>query len=224
MEKYKNQIDAANKLMEILPKDELKNDKFVIVCLSLKSVILADTIAAKLNMSYEILFSEQIFAPNNDECEIAIVSESEEIVINENLIKSFDVSQDFIFGEAHRKYEEKILKNIYKYRKGKLLENLGGKNILLVDIGCQTGSTALVGIKTLINLGAKSLFYASPIIPSDVAANLNSLVDEIYCVNKIADFVDTDFYYESQISVNSDEILSVLEDSPNYLPLQKEEK
>lgn len=222
--KFKDQIDAANKLAEILPASELKNNEFIMVCLSLESVILADVVAKKLDLSYELLFSEKITAPNNDECEIAVVSETEEIVINESLANAFYVTQDYIFGEAHRKYEEKILKNIYKFRKGKLLENLGGRNILLIDEGCQTGSTALVGIKTLINLGAKSVFYATAMMPSDISANLSSLVDEIYCVEKIADFVETDFYYEEKLGVNSDEILRILEESPKYLPLKKEIK
>ena len=219
--KFTSRIDAAEQLLEILPKEELKQNNFVIVCLSLSSVVLSDILARNLKLDYEILFSEPIFAPNNTECEIAAVSETEEILINDNLIKSFGITKDFIFGEAGRKYEEKILKNVYKYRKGELLENLIGKNILLIDEGCETGTTAMLAVKTFMKLNAQSIFYATPLIPQDIINNLNNVVDELYYVKKIADFVEVDFYYEDQ-EVNSDELMKILEESPYYLPLQKE--
>ena len=219
--KFASRSEAAEALLEILPKEDLRINKFVIVCLSLSSVVLSDILARNLKLDYEILFSEPIFAPNNLECEIAAVSETKEILINDNLIKSFNITKDFVFGEAERKYEEKILKDIYKYRKGELLENLVGKNILLVDEGCETGATALLAIKTFMKLNAQSIFYATPVIPQDIINNLNNFIDELYYAKKIADFVDVDFYYEDQ-QANSDELMKILEESPYYLPLQKE--
>ncbi|QQF52025.1 phosphoribosyltransferase family protein [Campylobacter fetus] len=219
--KFENELDAAEKLLDILPKNELIDNDFVVVGSSLDSVVLIDKVASSLQLSYELLFSEQILAPNNPECEIGMVSETEEIVVNDELIKAFNISLDFIYGEAHRKYEEKILKNVYRYRKGKLLGDLKGKNILLIDEGCQTGATALVCIKTLINLEARSIVYATPLMPLNIVPYLNTLVDSIFCVKKIANFVDVDFYYKDKISPSSEAIMSILEDSPYYLPLQK---
>ncbi|MFW5624605.1 MAG: sodium:proton antiporter [Campylobacter hyointestinalis] len=219
--KFENQLDAADKLFEILPKNELINGDYVLICSSLDSIVLTDRVARALGLSYELLFSEQITAPNNPECEVGMVSETEEIVINEELINAFNITLDFIYGEAHRKYEEKILKNVYRYRKGKLLWDLQGRNILLIDEGCETGATAVTCIKTLINLGVKSITYATPLMPSGIVSYLNTLIDNIFCVRKITNFVDVDFYYNNKIDLNSDSIMSILEESPYYLPLQK---
>ena len=101
--KFKDELDAANKLLEVLPQKELIDGDFVVVCSSLDSVVLADMVANRLDLSYELLFSERLYAPNNPECEIAIVSETEEIVYNSELVKAFDISLDFIYGEAHRR-------------------------------------------------------------------------------------------------------------------------
>ncbi|ANE34643.1 phosphoribosyltransferase family protein [Campylobacter hyointestinalis] len=219
--KFENQLDAADKLFEILPKNELISGDYVLICSSLDSIVLTDRVAHALGLSYELLFSEQITAPNNPECEVGMVSETEEIVINEELINAFNITLDFIYGEAHRKYEEKILKNVYRYRKGKLLWDLQGRNILLIDEGCETGATAVTCIKTLINLGVKSITYATPLMPLSIVSYLNTLIDNIFCVRKIANFVDVDFYYNNKIDLNSDSIMSILEESPYYLPLQK---
>ncbi|MCD8212975.1 MAG: sodium:proton antiporter [Campylobacter sp.] len=218
---FKDQLDAASKLIEILPKKELTDAKTIIVCMSLESVILTDFVCRNLALSYEMLFCEPISAPNNPECDIAIVSETEDIVLNDELIRAFNISYDFVYGEAHRKYEEKILKNVYKYRKGNLIGELKDRNILLIDEGCETGLTALVCIKTLMGAKVKSVSYATPVIAADVAAGLNDMVDEIYTVNKIVNFIDVDSYYDKKIEATGELIMSILEESPYYLPLQK---
>ena len=126
-------------------------------------------------------------------------------------------------SEELEEYEEKILKNVYKYRKGNLIGELKDKNILLIDEGCETGMTALICIKTLLDVKVKSISYATPMIATDVFANLNDMVDEIYTINMIVDFIDVDSYYEKKIEATSERIMSILEESPHYLPLQKQQ-
>ncbi|MBP3207097.1 MAG: sodium:proton antiporter [Campylobacter sp.] len=219
---FENQIQAAEKLIEILPVSDFKKDNYIIICSSLDSVILVDEIARKLKIGYEILFSEQIFAPNNPECAIACVSETQEIVIMDELVKSFGINLDYIYGQSNRKYEEKILKSVYKYRKGELLQDFENRNVILIDEGCESGMTALACIKSLTNLNAKTIIYATPLIPNSVAKNLGVLVDELFCVHNIADFVSVDFYYKEKIEPKVDIIMQILEESPYYLPLHKE--
>ena len=48
------------------------------------------------------------------------------------------------------------------------------------------------------------------------------MVDQIYTVRNIANFVNVDFYYEEKIELSPQKIISILETSPYYLPLQKE--
>ena len=199
--KFADQRDAANKLLELLPKDELKANNFLILCLSLKSVIMCDAIARGLDLDYEILFSEDIKAPNNDECDIACVSESEDVVINEALRSSFEITKDFIYSRARKIYEEKILKNVYS---------------------CQTGARLAVATKSLTNMGAKSIIFGVAMMPSDMAEYANTMVDEVYCALKVEGFVSTDFYYEQILENDENTILKTLEDSPHYLPLQKQ--
>ncbi|MGG7048573.1 MULTISPECIES: sodium:proton antiporter [unclassified Campylobacter] len=221
---FKDQADAANKLFEILPKKDLVDRKTLVICMSLESVIMVDEICKNLGLNYEMLFSECISAPNNPECTIAVVSETEEIVLNDALIRAFEISYDFVYGEAHRKYEEKILKNIYKFRKGNLIGDLRNRNVIIMDEGCESGLTALVCAKTLIKEGVKSIAYATPVIASDVALSLSSVIDTIYTVDKILHFIDVDSYYESKLDATDECILQILEDSPRYLPLQKQQK
>lgn len=219
---FKNQIEAAKKLLEFLPKRDLVDQKTLIICPSLDSVVLVNEICLELGLNYEMMFCETIQAPNNPECDIAVVSETKDVILNEDLIKAFNITSDYVYGEAHRRYEEKILKNIYKFRKGSTLCSVQGRNVLLIDEGCETGMTAMICIKTLINSGVKTVSYATPVIATDVAVAIADLVDEIYTVDKIADFIDVDSYYEDKLSFDNDVLMAILEDSPRYLSLQKQ--
>ena len=220
--KFTDQNDAGSKLLEILPRNELKANNFLILCLNIKSVIMCDFVARGLDLGYEILFSEDIKTPNNDECDIACVSESEDVVINEALRVSFEITKDYIYGRAKKLYEEKILKNVYKYRKGGLLSPLKDRNILLITDSCETGARLAVATKSLTNMGAKSVILGIALMPSDMAEYANTIADDVYCAFKIDGFVSTDFYYEKTLENDENAILKILEDSPYYLPLQKQ--
>ena len=220
--KFTDQNDAGSKLLEILPRNELKANNFLILCLNIKSVIMCDFVARGLDLGYEILFSEDIKTPNNDECDIACVSESEDVVINEALRVSFEITKDYIYGRAKKLYEEKILKNVYKYRKGGLLSPLKDRNILLITDSCETGARLAVATKSLTNMGAKSVILGIALMPSDIAEYANTIVDDVYCAFKIDGFVSTDFYYEKTLENDENAILKILEDSPYYLPLKKQ--
>jgi len=218
---FTDRFDAALKLLEILPTEQMCQEDWLLVALSAEGVPIAEYIAKKLNLYYDLLFTEAINAPNNPECVIAMVSETEEIVIQNELINAFGINLDYIYGEAHRKYEEKILKYVYKYRKGDLIKSLKGKNVLLVDEGCETGITVLSSIKTAINGGAKSVSFATPVIATNVHVSLEAVVDEIFTAYRVANFVDVAFYYQDISPMESDKVKAIIDASPYYLPFQK---
>jgi Predicted phosphoribosyltransferases len=157
------------------------------------------------------LFTEPIFAPNNDECEIARVSESEEIVIHEKLVDAFDIKYDYIYGEAHRKHEEKILSSIYKYRKGRRFVNVKGEFVLLVDEGSETGSKFVTALKTILAQKPKAVYIAVPVLPSDVLELLEPFCDDVYCLYDIEDYVETPLYYEELDKISEEKIEKYLE-------------
>ena len=219
MSLFKDNIDAAQKLLDLLPDDEILAKNPLIICASLNALEICDFLARKLKIDYEILFVKQIFSPINPECLIAMVSETKDIGIIEELRKAFDITLDFIYGESSRVYDEKILKDLYKYRKGKLIEKLKDRNILLVDKSCDSGMTALICAKSLINLGVKEIDFAVPVISKDASEKIGVLMDEIYCVERMTNYIDVDYYYENESNKKIDEILN---SSPYYLPFKRQ--
>ncbi len=216
MKKYKNilqdRADAAAKLVDILPMQRLKEESWNLIGVSKGGLELASLIRRNYLNKIDVLFSEPIFAPNNSECEIARVTEDGEIVINENLVASFEIQYDYIYGEAHRKHEEKILSSIYKFRKGRHFTSVTNKVVLLVDEGTETGSKFLSALKSILAQKPKAVYIAVPVLPTDAIAVLEPFTDEIYYLHAIDDYVETYLYYQDFPKVSEEQIIKLLQE------------
>ena len=216
MQKYKhilkNRQDAATKLLDVIPMQKLKEESWNLVGVSKGGLALASYLNVKHSNSVDFLFSAPIMAPNNSECEVARVSESEEIVINEQLISAFNIQYDFIYGEAHRKHEEDILSSIYQYRKGRHFQSMENKVVLLVDEGSETGAKFLAALKTILSQNPKAVYIAVPVLPADVLELLEPFVDDIYFLYDIDDYVETTLYYEELEDIDDEKIEKLLEE------------
>ncbi len=216
MQKYKNILknrqDAAQKLIDVIPMQKFKEEQWNVVAVSKGGLDLGSRIRAKLSNSLDFLFSEAILAPNNPECEVARVSESEEIVINEQLVSAFDIKYDYIYGEAHRKHEEEILSYVYQYRKGRHFSSMENKVVLLVDEGSETGSKFMTALKTILAQKPKAVYIAVAVLPTDVLELLEPFVDDIFFLYDIDDFVETSLYYEEFEDIEDETIEKLLEE------------
>ena len=217
MNKYKNILknrqDAVSKLHDVIPMQKLKDESWNIIAVSRGGLLLCDYLRRNLKNHIDFLFSESIMAPNNEECEVARVSETEEIVINENLVSGFDIKYDYIYGEAHRKHEDKILSSVYRYRKGRHFTSMENKVVLLVDEGSEVGTKFMLALKTILAQKPKAVYLAVPVLPTDVLELLEPFSDEIFFLHSIDDYVETSLYYEELEYVNDETIEKLLEEN-----------
>jgi putative phosphoribosyl transferase len=203
---------AATKLAAVLPLQRLKDESWKIVAVSKGGLELAYMLRKKLPNTLDFLFSEAIMAPNNDECEVARVSEREEIVINEQLVSTFDIQYDYIYGEAHRKHEEQILSYIYQYRKGRPFSSMKNEVVLLIDEGSETGMKFMTALKTILAMGPKAVYIAVAVLPSDTLDLLEPFADDIFFLYDIDDYVETALYYEELEKVEEEKLEKYLGD------------
>lgn len=214
MKKYKNILlnrqDAAKRLQDVIPMQKLKDENWKLIAVSRGGLEIAYHIRSKYKNSIDFLFSEAILAPNNSECEIARVCESEEIVINEKLVSSFGVKYDYIYGEARRKHEEKILSYIYQYRKGRPFSSMHNQIVLLIDEGSETGLKFMTALKAILAMKPKAVYIATPVIPSDVLDSLEPFADDVFFLYNIDDYVETSLYYEELEKIDEERIEKIL--------------
>jgi len=207
---FNNREDASIQLLEALPLELLSNNETVVIGVSEGGVYFADAIAKKVNAQMDILLTAAILAPNNSELAIAMISETEEVVIHKALTESFGINEDYIYSEAHRKYEEEVLSYVYKYRKGKDLVSLQGKYVVLADECIETGLTMMVALKSVIARGAKNIYIATPILDKAVYQNLLTVCDGVFCPHKIQDYISIEYYYQNFELMTFEEIEKII--------------
>jgi len=212
---FKDREDAANELVQTLPFELFVDNELVVIGVSEGGVFFADKIANAVNGRMDILLTEAILAPNNSELSIAMVSETEEVVMHKALIDSFDISEDYVYGEAQRKHDEEVLSYVYKYRKGKELLSLSGKYVILTDECVETGLTMMVALKSVIARGAKDIYIATPILDRTVYQNLLSVCDGVFCPHQIDDYISIEYYYENFEPFSFDDIMKTIESHEN---------
>ncbi len=209
---FEDRADASDQLIETLPIALLSDNHTVVIGVSEGGVYFADKIAKACEAQMDILLTEPILAPNNPELAIAMVSETEEVVMHKALVDAFDINEDYVYSEAHRKYEENVLSYVYKYRKGKDLILLEGKYVILADECIETGLTMMVALKSVIARGAKNIYIATPILDKAVYQNLLTVCDGVFCPHKIKDYISIEYYYENFEVLDFEEISMIVKD------------
>ena len=197
MKFFENRGEALEKLLSIIDINAM--DNMLIISISERGNYYAREIAMRNGLlEGDFMFIEEIKSPQNKQTSLGAISETRDYILIEELIESFEITDDYIFNEAERVYEEKILQNIYKFRAGESIIPLRNRNVLLVDEGANTGLTLLCAIKSCISKKAASINVAIPVIAKETARAIEKLVDNTYFVYEVEDFIDTSFYFKEK--------------------------
>ena len=194
---FKDRDDATKQLFDVLPLQRMAQESWIVLASSAGGICIAKQLANKLKAQFDFIFTQKVNSDKNDECEIAIITETKDIIIHEELMKSFNIKLDDIYQKANVIWNDKIQDDLRQYRDGKSIVDMKAKNIILVDEGLNTGLTMMACIKSVINQGAKSVAVAVPVLPEVTIADIESIADDLYFVKAPAHFVSIDFYYEN---------------------------
>jgi putative phosphoribosyl transferase len=185
--------EIVYKLNDLIDKEVLTNS--IILSVNERALFLAKEIGIKNGLiGGDVLFIEPIFSPLNKETIIGNVSELHELIIIDELKECFNITDDYIYNEAGRVYEEKIIPKMHKFRNEESIISLENRNVLLVDLGINTGLTILNAIKSCINSKVLKVNIATAFVSTEAAEKLENIVDNLFYIHKIDDYIDTQFY------------------------------
>jgi len=208
---FDDRKDAADQLMDSMPIEMFKERDVTVIAISEGGVEIADLIARTLEAPMDILLSEAIPAPNNPELPVAMISETQTLVMNRALIDAFEIDEDYIYGEAKRCYDEKVLSHVYRYRHGEPIRSVTRRVVILVDECVETGITTLMAIKSMLEQEATNVYLAVPVLDIAVYDNVIQVCDGVYCPHRIRDYISVEYYYRQLEKPTFETIERILE-------------
>jgi len=208
---FKDREDASAQLVNSIDIKNFDASNTVVIGISEDGVYFADRLAREIDCMMDILLSEPIKAPNNEETTIAMISETKEVVMNKSLINAFDISEDFVYTTAQQRYDDSVVSYVYRYRKGEDILPLDGKDVILTDECVESGLTMMVSIKSVIQRGAKNVYIATPILDKSVYHNLLTVCDGVFCPHIIEHYISVEYYFEQFPPIEFKDIVKMID-------------
>lgn len=210
MVRFKNRIDAAQKLAASLKK--YKNSPNTIVLgLARGGVVTAAEIARILQLPLDVMIVRKIGAPLEEELAIGAVTQSGVVVLNQILIDQMNIPQDYV-QKMLAKEREECQNRQRLYRSHYPAKDVKDKNVILVDDGIATGLTMEAAIKDMQQQNVKSIVVAVPVMPSDEVSHIKKLCNQLVYLIAAEGFLALGAFYKDFTQVNHDEVIAQLKD------------
>jgi len=207
---FKDRSDAALKLASKLMHYKDRAD-VIVLALPRGGVVTGYEISKELNCPLDIIIIRKIGFPGQPELAIGAVSETGAVILNEDMVSSYRIPENYIDSEI-KKQEEEISRRKILYRGGKGIPELDGKVIILVDDGVATGATMKAAIAALKTEKIKHLVVAVPVASPDSAENIKAMVDEWVCLDTPYYFTSVGSFYRDFSQVSDDEVVELLKE------------
>jgi putative phosphoribosyl transferase len=205
---FKNREEAGQKLATLLSHYKKKKDTLVLG-LARGGVVVAKEIAKILLLPLQALVPRKLGSPGNPELALGAVTEFGDCFFNGSLIKTLDISQDYLDQEIETQ-KAKIQKRISLFQKEKPWEDVKGKTVILVDDGMATGATMIAEIQSMRQQKVKHLVLAIPVASLESWEAIQPLADEPYCLCIEPYFLGVSGFYIDFSEVTDENVLSLL--------------
>lgn len=175
--KFRNREEAGRILADKL--SQYRNDPMaIIMALPRGGVAVGYQLSLALHISLDVFLTRKIGAPGNPEYGIGAVAETGSCYLNQEAVRYFGLSQHELDRSIHVQ-EQEIVRRRDLYRQGRLLPQLTGRIVLLVDDGIATGATFMASALAIRSMQPHRLVGVIPVGPPSTIHEVRSYVDEL---------------------------------------------
>ena len=165
-------------------------------------------VAAALHASLDVFLVRKLGVPQWPELAMGAVASGGALVLNENLIRRLEVSDDQIREAIDRETAELNRRELaYRGDRGPL--RITG-NVLLIDDGIATGASMTIAARSVRQAGAAYIVVGVPVGPASACRELLKDADEVVCTTMPADFRAVGQAFEDFHQVADDEVRALL--------------
>jgi predicted phosphoribosyltransferase len=205
---FQNRAEAGQKLAEKLGK-YAESENTMIIALPRGGVVVGYEVARALNLPLDIVVPRKIGAPGNPEFSIGAITETGEMILNEEV---FGISEDYLKNEAEKEKRE-AGRRLKLYRGDRPPLDLKNKTVIIVDDGLATGLTMRAAIASVKKMKAKKIIVAVPITPPEAVELIKKEADEIIYLEAPLLFGAVGAFYKEFGQTTDEEVIELLKKS-----------
>jgi predicted phosphoribosyltransferase len=207
---FHNRTEAGVELAALLRERGIDAD--VVLAVPRGGLPVGRAVADALGVPLDVVAARKLGAPANPELAIGAVAADGTVWINDGIVDSLGVSDDYI--ERKRNEEAAVAADkLDRYRRGRPPLDLAGKRVLVVDDGVATGATTTACLRQVRAAGAAETLLAVPVAPPETVSRLREEADAVYCVETPAFFGAVGSFYRDFGQVSDREAIGYLDGS-----------
>ena len=157
---FEDRKEAGKRLAAKLEKFSM--GRTMVLAIPRGGVVVGYEIAKKIHAPMDIIVPRKLRAPYQPELAIGAITEDGNIILDEQIINSLNVSSEYIKIESQRQKIE-IDRRLRVYKGESEIPDLTGLDVIVVDDGVATGATMKAALISVRKRGAKSIILAIPV-------------------------------------------------------------
>jgi putative phosphoribosyl transferase len=206
---FADRSEAGRRLAERLLR--FKDERPVVLALPRGGVPVGFEVAQALDAPLDLVLVRKIGAPFQPELAVGAVVDGgrAETVVNEDLVREFQIPESYIAEESARQLEEiERRRNLYLAESTRA--PVEGHTAIVVDDGIATGATMEAALHATRRANPKRLVLATPVAPPDTIARLRPQADEVVCLATPRLFAAIGAFYEDFRQLSDEEVVDLL--------------
>jgi len=182
----------------------------VVLGLPRGGIPVAAEVATALGAPLEVYVARKIGTPWQEELGIGAIAEDLDEPVLSSEAQYLGLHSGDLDALADRVRAE-VARRVDRYRAGRALPDLAGRDVVVVDDGLATGVTAEAALRSLRTRRPGWLVLAAPVCARDTATRLAEVADDLVCVERPADFIAVGEWYEDFRQTSDEEVVRLLE-------------
>jgi putative phosphoribosyl transferase len=211
---FKGRVGAGAVLGNVLRftvKRKKKDDKILVLGIPRGGVIVADIVAKKLNADFDIVIPRKLAAPDNKENAIGAVMEDGSLYLDDFLVDSLKISQEYIEKEKQEQLQEiERRKTIFRPNNIHHEYDIKDRIVVLVDDGIATGATVIAAARWIRKQGPSQLIIAAPVAQPQTVELLKKEADAVEIISTPSSFGSVNQFYQNFDQVTDDRVIEIL--------------
>lgn len=206
---FSNRVEAGKRLAEELSKYSNRAD-VLILALPRGGVPVAFEVAKELNVKMDIFIVRKLGVPGNEELAMGAIASDDVRVLNENVIRSYQIPDRVIATVAANELRE-LERRERKYRGDHPKPDINGMTVILIDDGLATGATMHAAVEAIKTKNPAKLVVAVPTASPDMCKFFEDKVDEIICATTPEPFYAVGAWYQDFSQTTDEEVIELLD-------------